>query len=331
MRPRLTAALPLRALLPVAVLVFVRVTATPQLPGMAALAAAGNPDGSPPSPHRRRRRHVAADGSVREFNPETRAWELLPPIEDSATTAAAAGTPLLAIEGRRFEFDFARGGFRVGGKPVVVVPPAATRSSEAQQDGDTGRTVWDAAVVVAKYLDNLPAGQGQEHGHRNLAGKRVLELGAGTGLAGLAAAVLGAQTVITDLPYCLDSIRANAAATGVVPPGSVTVRELDWLKPAFAEGETYDLVLGADIVWLDHLVAPLCQLFERILELNPRVQLLLSHQTRSQQTDDVFFERLGHRFLVARVDPSELPEGFRESKVNLFRAVGRQASAATDL
>jgi hypothetical protein len=34
---------------------------------------------------------------------------------------------------------------------------------------------------------------------------------------------------------------------------------------------------------------------------------------------------------VARVDPSELPEGFRESKVNLFRAVGRQASAATDL
>jgi predicted nicotinamide N-methyase len=52
--------------------------------------------------------------------------------------------------------------------------------------GDVGCVVWDAAIVLEKYLET----EGFLSKH-NLKGKRVIELGAGTGLVGLVASVLG--------------------------------------------------------------------------------------------------------------------------------------------
>lgn len=47
----------------------------------------------------------------------------------------------------------------------------------AQDVADVGSVVWDAEVVLAHYLDLV-------YGSK-LRGRRVLELGAGTGLAGI--------------------------------------------------------------------------------------------------------------------------------------------------
>ena len=56
--------------------------------------------------------------------------------------------------------------------------------------GDVGCVVWDAAIVLAKYLETRgfhdPAS-----GVNRWANKHVLELGAGTGVVGLMAAALG--------------------------------------------------------------------------------------------------------------------------------------------
>ncbi|CAM9536576.1 unnamed protein product, partial [Hapterophycus canaliculatus] len=76
-----------------------------------------------------------------------------------------------------------------------------------QQDvADVGSIVWDAEIILAHYLD-------QAYGSR-LSGMRVLELGAGTGLAGIVAARLGASVVLTDqsklLPTLMKNARANA-------------------------------------------------------------------------------------------------------------------------
>merc|ERR1712117_1014288 len=63
-------------------------------------------------------------------------------------------------------------------------------------EGDTGVVVWDAAIVLAKYLQTV---QGQ------LQGRSVIELGSGTGVVGLSAAALGASPVLlTDLPALID-------------------------------------------------------------------------------------------------------------------------------
>ncbi len=279
--------------------------------------------GAAPAP--RRRQHVAADGSIRELNPDTREWVL---VEVQADPGIKDGVPLLAIEGRKFKFDFAAGGFKIAGRPVIVLPAKKTRDSTIQIDGDTGRTVWDAAVVLSKgFLE-----------YQDLRGKYVLELGAGTGLAGMAAAVLGAKTVITDLEYCLPDIQRNVNATRVahdylIP---VTVRELDWVGPQDffdwhdSDGGNFipfDIVLAADIVWLDHLVEPLVALLGLLLDRNAEMQFIFAHQTRSQQTDNVFFGKLGERFQVVQVPDAELQDQFQGSKSRVFVATGLKAEA----
>ena len=57
---------------------------------------------------------------------------------------------------------------------------------DQKYEGDTGVVVWDAAIVLAKYLE-LIADQ--------LAGGVCCELGAGTGAVGLCAAALGCHQV----------------------------------------------------------------------------------------------------------------------------------------
>src|SRR5919201_5775500 len=54
------------------------------------------------------------------------------------------------------------------------------------------------------------------------AGERVLEIGAGLGLAAVLAARAGAHVVATDiLPVAIDTIRANAALNGVAIDASL--------------------------------------------------------------------------------------------------------------
>ena len=57
----------------------------------------------------------------------------------------------------------------------------------------------------------------------------MLELGAGTGLVGIATSALGAKQVyLTDLDYCTENIRENVKANEPVLKGEVTVQALDW-------------------------------------------------------------------------------------------------------
>lgn len=65
--------------------------------------------------------------------------------------------------------------------------------AEVMQMG-TGAVVWEAGVVLAKYLEKVSLTTPHRWG-----GRHMLELGCGTGVAGLAAAMLGAHVVVTDL------------------------------------------------------------------------------------------------------------------------------------
>ena len=72
--------------------------------------------------------------------------------------------------------------------------------------GVAGR-MWDAGVALLRYLAEHPG---------TVTGKRVVELGAGTGIVGLAVARLGAaHTVITDLDTVCPLIQQNCRLSGV--------------------------------------------------------------------------------------------------------------------
>mmetsp|Transcript_47773 Transcript_47773/g.82171 ORF Transcript_47773/g.82171 Transcript_47773/m.82171 type:complete len:438 (+) Transcript_47773:54-1367(+) len=180
------------------------------------------------------------------------------------------------LQWRMITANLEDGSFCVSGFPLLI--GGVENSGEG-----TGHTVWDGAIVLAKFLE------GQLQGSQSLAGKKILELGAGTGLAGIASALLGASVVhVTDLEYCRDIVEANINrnrkvldATG----GSHRVRffELDWASPdAFLEAQRssqhagqlveeprrpfdYDVVLAADVVWLDELVPLLVQALQAVV------------------------------------------------------------------
>ena len=74
------------------------------------------------------------------------------------------------------------------------------------KDVGHGAVVWDAAIIFAKYLEHSPKFSGN-----SLEGKRIIELGAGTGLSGLTMMLKGGIVTLTDTKAVLEHITiANA-------------------------------------------------------------------------------------------------------------------------
>jgi len=126
--------------------------------------------------------------------------------------------------------------------------------SAASTDFDlTGQIVWPVSRLVAQYLASGPGVAA------SLRGARVLELGAGCGLCGVAAAFLGAaEVVLTDNePEVLAVLAKNAERP--VPGGcALRVREFNWGDgAAAAELGTFPFLLGADVIYWSHCVEAL--------------------------------------------------------------------------
>lgn len=126
-----------------------------------------------------------------------------------------------------------------------------------------GIVLWPAAIALAHELAT-----------RELAGLRILELGAGTGLPGIVAASRGARVVQTDRQQLvLHVCRRNAERNGV---SSIEHRLADWT--AWDDAERYDLILGSDILYAAALHPHLRHIFEA--NLAPGGAVLLSDPFR---------------------------------------------------
>jgi len=133
------------------------------------------------------------------------------------------------------------------------VPAAvdAVRTDEDVANFPYGLMLWPSAVGLAEWLARTPS---------LIQGKRVLEIGAGVGLAGLAARALGAEVTQTDFQAdALTLCRHNASCNGIE---GVRVARGDWrdFPPDLA---SCDVVLGSDV------------LYER--SLHPALESLLPH------------------------------------------------------
>ncbi|MHB0807537.1 class I SAM-dependent methyltransferase [Stutzerimonas nitrititolerans] len=103
---------------------------------------------------------------------------------------------------------------------------------------------WASGLVLARWLAERPAW---------VRGKRVLDFGAGSGVAAIAAAKAGAAEVVAcDLdPLALQACRANAALNGVT---------LGYSEDFFAEADRFDLIIVADVLY-DRANLPLLDQF----------------------------------------------------------------------
>ncbi|WXL26524.1 50S ribosomal protein L11 methyltransferase [Ectopseudomonas mendocina] len=92
---------------------------------------------------------------------------------------------------------------------------------------------WASGLVLARWLAERPEW---------VRGKRVLDFGAGSGVAAIAAAKAGAAEVVAcDLdPLAIAASRANAELNDV---------ELSYSADFFQEADRYDLIIVADVLY----------------------------------------------------------------------------------
>ncbi len=111
-----------------------------------------------------------------------------------------------------------------------------------------GIVLWPAAIALA-----------HEVASRTFEGKRVLELGAGTGLPGIIAASLGARVVQTDRQeVVLHVCKKNAERNDVA--AQIEHRIADWTD--WTDTERYDCILGSDVLYAESLHPHLRRIFE---------------------------------------------------------------------
>lgn len=131
-----------------------------------------------------------------------------------------------------------------------------------------GVSLWPSSIALVHEIVSLAD---------EFAGKRVLELGAGTGLPGIVAASFGGKVVQTDRDeLALHLCRRNGERNGVE---GVEHRLADWT--AWDDAGRYDWIIGSDILYGESLHPQLRRIFETNLAEGGRVLLSDPFRTMS--------------------------------------------------
>lgn len=133
-----------------------------------------------------------------------------------------------------------------------------------------GLLLWESAVALSRWIAARPG---------LVAGRQVMELGAGVGLPGLVAVAAGGIVTQSDHePAALALCGLNARRNDVAAPAALLA---DWR--AWPGDALYDVVLGADVVYEREVHGVLLNLAARIVA--PGGRLLLADPVRPHTLD----------------------------------------------
>ncbi|CAM8972251.1 unnamed protein product [Rhodiola kirilowii] len=192
--------------------------------------------------------------------------------------------------------------------------------------------LWPAATTLVSLLDNHRLNPKTNSRfsefldqHRRL---KILELGSGTGFAGIvAAATLDAEVTVTDLPHVIPNLEFNVEANaGVLKNGSVVAAPLRWGDAEDMEklGREYDVVLASDVVYHDHLYEPLLESLKYLLGGEKRSVFVMAHLRRWKK-EAAFFKKARKLFNVEILFQEAPADGSRVGVV-VYGFIGKQHS-----
>ncbi|KAL9458241.1 hypothetical protein AB3S75_007162 [Citrus x aurantiifolia] len=214
--------------------------------------------------------------------------------------------------------------------PVIELPIRDALLSIQQDNGSmhVGTSVWPCSLVLAKFVERwapLPNTATNPYSHLldfHPTRRRAIELGAGCGAAGMAFYLLGlADIVLTDISPVMPALKHNLKRNKPVLNKSLKTSVLYWnnqdqinaLKPPF------DLVIAADVVYIEESAAQLVRAMEALVADDGVV--LLGYQLRSPEAHKLFWEMCAEVFLIEKVPHEDLhPDyGYEETDVYILR------------
>ena len=163
----------------------------------------------------------------------------------------------------------------------------------------------------------------------------VLDLGAGTGIVGLAAAASGAhlRVVLTDLPSVLPLLEQNVAQNrDALGETELFVTSLRWdddreLREAARRFGPFDLIVGGDLLYRPQVVTPLLTALGALAGVETTV-LLAASLSHSPETIRLFSKRAEESgFVVERLDASAHAEEFTSEEVRMLRLTKAQSQS----
>jgi predicted nicotinamide N-methyase len=157
-------------------------------------------------------------------------------------------------------------------------------SPSAASDGERPFWVkiWESSIILAHVLGGLPP----------VPERKMLEIGAAMGVAGIFAAAFGHQVTITDKnEEALAFARVNAAMNGL---SDLDIRKLDWTDPQ--DGKTYDLIFGSDVLYDGSTFQALVDFLRTSIKKDGEIYLAVSGFIKASG----FFERAHQYFEMER-------------------------------
>ena len=181
---------------------------------------------------------------------------------------------------------------------------------ETKLSNGVGGKLWKAALLLAEQLDDKEGEPKDDDDDDDgviidVKDKTVLELGAGVGLVGFAAAKLGAKEVVLSdfeaplLEALTESVERNGSEK------TTKVRWLDWRADgasntekteqpdaflALEKEDTYDIILGSDCLYESHHATLLPKVINKRLSSSPNARCRLLGAVRNREMLDQLIE-----------------------------------------
>ncbi|XP_028251639.1 protein N-lysine methyltransferase METTL21D [Parambassis ranga] len=186
--------------------------------------------------------------------------------------------------------------------------------------GDVGCVVWDAAIVLAKYLETQQF-YNPSSGVNVWSGRTVVELGAGTGVVGLMAATLGAQVIVTDLEDLQTLLRVNITENQtLITKGSITAKVLKWGEDVSEFLPPPHYVLMADCIYYEQSIVPLVESLK--LLCGPETCIICCYEQRTEginpEVEKRFFELLQQNFSCEKIPSDKQDPEFCSEDIHIL-------------
>ncbi|KAM5235473.1 protein N-lysine methyltransferase METTL21D [Ctenodactylus gundi] len=181
--------------------------------------------------------------------------------------------------------------------------------------GGVGCVVWDAAIVLSKYLETPGFSGGGIHA---LSRRSVLELGSGTGAVGLMAATLGADVVVTDLEELQDLLEMNIRMNKHLVTGSVQAKVLKWFIEDFPSPPDY--ILMADCIYYEESLEPLLKTLKDVSGSETCIICCYEQRTmgKNPEIEKKYFELLQLDFDFEEIPLEKHDEEYRSEDIRII-------------